>query len=284
MSDKIEAKVDLKNTAEEITKELGLETSSSKDDKAAEKKAEAKPADKVTIGGVEYDANEVTKLVEKGKLTESIEKEQNLDIKELLPDYTRKSQLLKNQDKLRAYLTEQFGESSPEVKIKEDATKVEITDEVKAEIEKARKIGFLTKEDVDAIVSKAVEAATKQSKAEIRLEDKLTELENKYTGTAESPLPNIKFDKNKVLEYIIENFQGAKKVPDPEDIFKLMNLTEIAKTGGEKVVTTTKPPITEKAGSTGARVPEGREVPKLGDEAALRKYLEEEFTKDQVEV
>ena len=283
MSD-TKTKDNLKDATEEITKELNLETSSSKDDKAAEKKAEAKPTDKVKIGDKEYALDEVTKLVEKGKLAETIEKDQNLDLKELYPDYTRKSQLLKNQDKLREYLTEQFGESTKEVDTKSDAAKVEITDEVKAEIEKARKIGFLTKEDVDAIVEKAVKAATIQSKAEIRLEDRLTELSDKYTGTEESPLPNIKFDKNKVLEYIIENFQGAKKVPDPEDIFKLMNLTEISKIAGSKVKSTTKPPTTEKAGSTGARVPEGREVPKFGDEAALRKYLEEEFTKEQVEV
>jgi hypothetical protein len=273
----------LKNTTEEITKELGVETSSSKDDKAAEN-AEAKTVNKVKIGETEYDPDEVTELIEKGKLAKTIEKEQNLDLKELYPDYTRKSQILKNQDKLRAYLTEQFGEPSPEVKVEDEPKQVEISDEVKAEIAKARKVGFLTKEDVDAIVDKAVKAATTQSKAEIRLEDRLTELEDKYNGADDSPLPNIKFDKNKVLEYIIENFQGAKKVPDPEDIFKLMNLTEIAKTTGKKVATTTKPPITEKAGSTGARVPEGREVPKLGDEVALRKYLEEEFTKEQVEI
>ena len=282
MSD-TKTKDNLKDTTEEITKELNLETSSSKDDKAAEN-AEAKPSSKVKIGDKEYDLDEVTKLVEKGKLAETIEKDQNLDLKELYPDYTRKSQLLKNQDKLREYLTEQFGESSKEVDVKTEPQKVEISDEVKAEIDKARKIGFLTKEDVDAIVEKAVKAATIQSKAEIRLEDRLTELEDKYNGAEDSPLPNVKFDKNKVLEYIIENFQGAKKVPDPEDIFKLMNLSEIAKIAGSKVKTTTKPPTTEKAGSTGARVPEGREVPKLGDEAALRKYLEEEFTKEQVEV
>lgn len=277
------AKDNLKETTEEITKELGLETSSSKDDKAAEKEAEAKPTNKVKIGEVEYEPEELAKLVEKGKFADTIEKEQNLDLKELYPDYTRKSQLLKNQDKLRAYLTEQFGET---FKSDEDADtkKVEITDEVKAEIEKARKVGFITKDDVDAIVQKAVLAATRQSKAEIRLEDRLSELEDKYNGAEDSPLPNVKFDKAKVLDYIIENFTGAKKVPDPEDIFKLMNFTEIAKTAEKKVVSTTKPPVTEKAGSTGARVPEGREVPKLGDEAALRKYLEEEFTKEQVEV
>ena len=282
MSDKTKTKDDLKDTAAEITKELGLNASSANDDKAADK-AEAKSTDKIKIGDQEYDTEELNKLVEKGKFAETIEKDQNLDLKELYPDYTRKSQLLKNQDKLREYLTEQFGEPS-KIEDKADISKVEITDEVKAEIEKARKVGFITKDDVDAIVQKAVEAATKQSKAEIRLEDTLTELENKYNGTEESPLPNIKFDKNKVLEYIIDNFQGAKKIPNPEDIFKLMNITEIAKSAGRKVETTAKPPITEKAGTTGARVPEGREVPKLGDEAALRKYLEEEFTKDQVEV
>lgn len=283
MSD-IKTKDNLKETTEEITKELGLETSSSKVDKTAKENAEAKPADKVKIGETEYDPEELAKLVEKGKFADTIEKEQNLDLKELYPDYTRKSQLLKNQDKLRTYLTEQFGEPTKEVDVKTDPQKVEISDEVKAEIDKARKVGFITKDDVDAIVQKAVEAATRQSKAEIRLEDRLTELEDKYNGAEDSPLPNIKFDKNKVLEYIIENFQGAKKVPDPEDIFKLMNFATMVKPAEKKVVSTTKPPVTEKAGSTGARVPEGREVPKLGDEAALRKYLEEEFTKEQVEV
>lgn len=283
MPDKKVVTDDLKKTTEEITKEL--ETSSSEVDKTAEKDAEAKTTDKVKVGDYEYSPDELAKLIEKGKLTETIEKEQNLDVKELYPDYIRKSQILKNKDKLREHFTEQFGElESKKVDDDKGSKEIEITDEVRAEIAKARKVGFLTKEDVDDIVSKAVAAATRQSKAEIRLEDRLSDLESKYDGSADSPLPNIKFDKAKVLDYIIENFQGARRVPDPEEIFKLLNLTEISKTAGKKIESTAKPPITEKAGSTGARVPEGREVPKLGDEDALRKYLEEEFTKEQVEV
>src|SRR3972149_9108791 len=105
MSDKTKTKDDLKDTAAEITKELGLNASSANDDKAADK-AEAKSTDKIKIGDQEYDTEELNKLVEKGKFAETIEKDQNLDLKELYPDYTRKSQLLKNQDKLREYLTE----------------------------------------------------------------------------------------------------------------------------------------------------------------------------------
>lgn len=272
------AKDKLENALEEE-----LETSSEDADKVAEPTGEAKPPTKVKVGDNEFDPDELAKLVAKGKLAADIEREQNIDIKELYPDYTRKSQLLKNPEKLKNYLSSQVDETFTQHGKGDPNDGGEIPDEVKTEIAKARKLGFLTQEDVDRIVEKAVNASTVRTKAEIKLENRLTELEEKYNGGEKAPI-KIKFDREAILNHLIENYRGAKQVPDPEDVFKLMHLDDFQKQTAKPTPVVANPPVTEKAGSTGNRVPKGREVPSFSDEGTLRKYLEEEFTKDQVEV
>lgn len=260
-----------------------LETSSESGDKQAEDSGEASVLTKVKVGEDEIESDELAKLVAKGKKALEIEKEQNIDISELYPDYTRKSQLLKDPEKLKEHLSSQLGVALEQQSQSKSNDGVEIPDEVKTEIAKARKLGFLTKEDVDTIVEQAVQKATARSVAEVELKTRLSELKDKYDGSENAPIP-VKFNENEVIEYILNNFKGANKVPDPEDVFKLIHLQDFQKNAGatKKVVQT--PPVTEKAGSTGARVPKGREVPKFSDEDAMKKYIEEEFLQEQTEV
>lgn len=261
-----------------------LETSSETDDESAKSAEEAKPSTKVKVGENEFEPDELAKLVAKGKLAGDIEREQNIDIKELYPDYTRKSQLLKNPEKLKDYLSSQLGEASKQQGKDEPSNDGgAIPDEVRSEIEKARKLGFLTKEDISEIVDRAVNVATVRTKAEIKLENRLVELEEKYNGGDEAPV-KIKFNRDEILNHLIENYRGAKQVPDPEDVFKLMHLDDFQKTAVKTTPVVATPPVTEKAGSTGSRAPKGREVPNFSNEDTMRKYLEEEFTKGQVEV
>lgn len=265
----------------DITEEL--ETSSESGDEQAVDSSGASVSTKVKVGDEEIESDELTKLVAKGRKAQEIEKEQNIDLSELYPDYTRKSQLLKDPEKLKEHLSSQFGEAIEQQVKASSNDGVEIPDEVRTEIAKARKLGFLTKEDVDEIVEKAVLKATARSVAEVGLRNKISELKDKYDGSENAPI-SVKFDENEVIEYIIKNFQGATKVPDPETVFKLIHLEDFQKTAvkDKKVVQT--PPVTEKAGSTGARVPKGREVPKFSDEDAMKKYIEEEFLQPQTEV
>jgi hypothetical protein len=263
-----------------------LETSSVDTDKAAETTSEAKHINKVRVGDQDFDPDELTDLVAKGKMAQEIETKQNVDLKELYPEYTRKSQLLKDPEKLRDYLSSQFGDTSKqhaEDDPKDDGKDTALSAEVQKEISQARKLGFIHKDDVDDIVRRAVSAASTTTKAELKLEGRLTELEKLYNGSDTSPV-KIKFDKSKVLDYMVENFSEAKRVPDPEDIFKLLNLEEFKKAASGTKEPAPTPPTTEKAGSTGTRTPKGREVPSFKDEETMRKYLEEEFTAPQVEV
>jgi hypothetical protein len=260
-----------------------LETSSEKADEVAEPTGEAKLPAKVKVGDQDFDPDELAKLVAKGKQAADIEREQNIDIKELYPDYTRKSQLLKNPEKLKDYMSSQLGEAPKQQNGGASNDGGEIPDEVMKEIAKARKLGFLTKEDIDQIVDKAVNVATVRTKAEIRLENRLAELEEKYDGGDQAPV-KIKFNRDEILNHLIENYRGAKQVPDPEDVFKLMHLEDFQKTAQKTVPVVANPPVTEKAGSTGSRAPKGREVPNFSNEDTLKKYLEEEFSKGQIEV
>lgn len=263
-----------------------LETSPEDTDKAATKTSEAEHINKVRVGDQDFDPNELADLVAKGKLAQEIETKQNVDLKELYPEYTRKSQLLKDPEKLKDYLSSQFGEASTQhagKTPKDDGEETALPAEVQKEIAQARKLGFIHKDDVEDIVKRAVSAASTTTKAELKLEGRLTELEKLYDGSDTAPV-KIKFDKNKVLDYMVENFSEARRVPDPEDIFKLLNLAEFKKTDAKTKEPTPTPPVTEKAGSTGTRTPKGRDVPSFKDEESMRKYLEEEFTKPQVEV
>lgn len=261
-----------------------LKTSPEGDDKTATGTSQSQTTDKVKVGDQEFDPDELAKLVEKGKITLDIEKKQNIDVKELYPDYTRKSQLLKDKQQLTDYMSSQFGETStkPDLSSSDDG-KEELSDEVKSEIAKARKLGFLVKEDEATIVERVVNAASSRIKAEMKLESKLDGLEKLYDGSDKAPV-KIKFDKNEIIDYMVENFKGAQKLPDPEDVFKLLHLDEFKKATPTAKVESPTPPVTEKAGSTGSREPKGREVPSFSDEEKMRKYIEEEFAQPQAAV
>jgi hypothetical protein len=112
------------------------------------------PSTKVKIGDVEYTPDELKVLVEKGKFTKEIEDKQKIDISQLYPEFTRRSQLLSNPEGLRNYIKAQFGY---------DVNKIEqpISEEEKAlkeQVKRARDVGFLTKDDVQDIVGNVMQS------------------------------------------------------------------------------------------------------------------------------
>lgn len=219
------------------TKEV--ETEASKGSGEGETQTEAK----LKIGEEELSPEEAATLISKARQIESIEKEQNVDIAKLYPDYTKKSQLLKDPVQLGAYIAKEFGQErvpTPETQVVNAAVK-----------EAKEKYGIVFKDDLE------------QFKASFREELEVDQLMSdandieKETGIKKSDL----------LDYM-----KVSKMTDPyEAADKITNYQKIS-SGAQP---TAKPTFTEKSGSSGTHVPQGTKIPNIDDTTAMRDSIAE---------
>jgi hypothetical protein len=213
---------------------------------------------KYRIGDEEYTADELLQLLEKGKLAKRVETEQRVDISQLYPEFTRRSQLLKNKDALREYYKESFRDelAKPDSNVSEEQRKVE------AEIEAARRLGFITKKDLE------------EFKSEITQETTAAVEERELSKSVDKATVKHGVDRRELLEFMF-----ALKLDDPDSAAaRLSGYKGIAK---PKIEVPKKPEVlnTEKRGSN-LRVPKKeRPIPNPvkdpeGYEARILEFLE----------
>lgn len=113
---------------------------------------EPAPSTKIKIGDVEYDPDELNALLEKGKFAKKVEEEQKIDISQLYPEFTKRSQVIKNPEALKRFAKETYGFDVEEKPLSDDDKALQ------AQIEAARNLGFLTKEDKEALIGDVIRA------------------------------------------------------------------------------------------------------------------------------
>jgi voltage-gated potassium channel Kch len=215
---------------------------------------------KYKIGEDEYTADELLLLMEKGKLAKKVEEEQKLDIGQLLPEFTRRSQLLKNKDGLKEYYKSTFREEV-------DGQPSGVSEEqkrIKAEIEAARKLGFTTKDDLEEF-----RAAIKQEIKEEVEQENLSKVIDKATV-------QHGVGRQELIEFML-----ALRMEDPLEAAEKLGKYKKFAVERPKIVVPTKPEVlsTEKKGS-GLRVPQKeRPIPHPekdpeGFEARILEFLE----------
>jgi len=194
-------------------------------------------------------------LGQKVKVPTSQGKEREMSVKDVIgrygnleAEFTKGQQILKDPDRLRAYLESEHGIKLPAEK-SEVPAKSETGDEDQQTLEEGKRLGFLTREELGQ--------EKKLWKEELKLEMTLESLEEDIDGSDGRPA----FDKYEVAKYMHE--EGFR---DPMKAYKDKFEPELAewdkkKNGGEK------PTFTEKPTST-IKLPAGKSMGKLTEKEA----------------
>lgn len=202
---------------------------------------EQQQSTKVKVGDTEYDIDELHTLVEKGKFAKQVESEQNIDLSRVYPEFTKRSQLLKNPEALKQYVKENYGvsltEAEPQMSDEERA--------LKEQIEIARQAGFLVKEDTQGIVKQVMDA-----------------IEIRELGRA----VDSAVDKHKVDRLELIDFMSYLNTRDADDAAqKLTYYKQVAsgKPPAQPKEIPTKPEVlkTETKGTGGRATPKPKAVP-----------------------
>lgn len=207
---------------------------------------------KVKLGEEELSTEELSRLVKKAREVESIEKDQNINIDQLYPDYTRKSQLLSDPVRLGQFIAEKYGAAkvpSPDDELRRKA------------LDEARNVyGIVTKEDLDAF---------KQSfKEELETDSLVTDLKE---IEAETGVPG-----RDVLD-----FMQINKVDDPYEA--ATKISEFRKMNGTQPSVKQKPTFTEKSSSSGTHVPPAKKLPSIDDTEGIRNTITDMMSSPGVE-
>lgn len=101
-----------------------------------------------TIGDATYTQDELQELVEKGKFAQEVEKTQNTKLDKVFPEYTRKSQELKEAKQEAEELRKQI-EQQQQQRQTGDIT----PEQAEAAREAARNLGLLTKDDFSKLMA-----------------------------------------------------------------------------------------------------------------------------------
>lgn len=218
---------------EEVVADTDTDSGEAELDTDTEEKGEAPTEGKYRIGEDEYTADELVQLLEKGKLAKKVETEQRVDISQLYPEFTRRSQLLKNKDALREYYKESFKES---LGVAQDVP--EEQKRIETEIEAARKLGFITKKDLEEFKSTIAQETTAAVE------------ERELSKSIDKATSKHGVDRRELIEFML-----AARLDDPDvAAAKIVSYKGIAR---PKIEVPKKPEVlnTEKKGS-GLRVPQ----------------------------
>lgn len=202
-----DATVELKGgESEEVVADTDTDEGEAVEEADSEDKGETPSEEVYKIGEDEYSADELVALLEKGALAKRVEDEQKLDIGQLLPEFTRRSQLLKDKEALRNYYRDSFKEElGKQADVSEEQKRID------ADIEAARKLGFITKADLEEFRT-AVKQETKEEVEEARLSKEIDRAASAY-GVDRREL--IEFMYGLRLEdpdYAAEKLGGYKKI------------------------------------------------------------------------
>ena len=184
------------------------------------------------FGEEEYTQEQLEELVNFGKLAKEAEERYDTKIDRVYPEFTKKSQLIKEyEQKIQDY----------ESKFKEFETKntqpaYNDDEQVRLAKEAAKKIGLLTKEDIEEL-GLITKDRFNQEYNQVRQAEKLLDGMNKYSKELDGTDGRPKFDIDEILEYMnetgIQDYKVAYKVKYDDQLseWKTRELQKSRKSG-----------------------------------------------------
>jgi len=165
------------------------------------------PVDKIKVGEVEYEQQELDELVSLGKLGREMQTKYNTDFQKVWPEYTRTTQELKT---ARQAQEELENLKRQQVQARETGEGLDPTAVAKAK-EAARKLGLILDEDIDSKVETKFRGWYQRERAAERLLDDCKTYEGKIDGKDGRPA----FRSEEILQYMADT--GIK---DPQLAYK----------------------------------------------------------------
>lgn len=184
------------------------------------------------FGEEEYTQEQLEELVNFGKLAKEAEERYDTKIDRVYPEFTKKSQLIKEyEQKIQDY----------ESKFKEFETKntqpaYNDDEQVRLAKEAAKKIGLLTKEDIEEL-GLITKDRFNQEYNQVRQAEKLLDGMNKYSKELDGSDGRPKFDIDEILEYMnetgIQDYKIAYKIKYDDQLseWKTRELQKSRKSG-----------------------------------------------------
>lgn len=201
---------------------------------------------KIKVGEEEFSSEELSELVRIGKLGREVETKQNIKLENVYPEFTRKSQKLKEYEAKINQFESQNTATSPQGSSSIPASEEQAIQEAK---EAARKLGILTKEDLADLgfVSKQdFRSFYDQERAAEKLLENASKFEKEIDGTDGRP----PFKTRDVLEFMDNN-----GVTNLETAYKLMHEKELDAWKESELSKSKRPGLTTQEKTTPAKAP-----------------------------
>lgn len=208
-----------------------------------ETQEESQEQESIKLGDAEYTQEELNELVGLGQTARELEEKWNTKIDSVYPEFTKKSQRLKE---LESELEEKKELEEKLAQYQNQSKQTGELDEraIQEARQAAKKIGLLTKDDLaelGIVTRDDYKKLYKEMRSGEQLLEEMGQLEREYTGEDGRP----KFDTEAVLEYMQET-----GINDPQVAYKVKYEDELTKWREQKYEEAKKPGVDTLGGST----------------------------------
>lgn len=237
-----------------------------KDNEQEGEEQEELEMEKVKIGDEEYTQDELANLVGLGKIAKEAEEKFSTKIDKVYPEFTKKSQLVKDYEAKIKDLETQASQAQQKVRL-------DPTDEVavKEAKEAARNLGILLKDDL-AEMGIVTKSDFRNYYNEVREAEKLLDnmrtLETKYDGKDGRP----RFDTESLLEYMTET-----GIQNPEVAYKIKHEEDLSTWKEQQIAKARKPGYDTIESGSGAKQPGTVKVTRDNIDKLVGEALEGKF-------
>ena len=213
------------------------------DDGKKEEVGVSEEIEKIKLGDQEFTQEELSGLVEKGRLAKEIEEKQNTDISKVYPEYTKKSQQLKELEVEVTELRKLKQDQSEAIERKQANNENLTIDEVRS---LAAKSGYITKENFQDYINNYMSGQ--------KVLESVRNLEKEGNPYKTDELPKV--ESRDLLEWMDNN-----NIADPTKAYKLRYEKEIDE-WKEKSLQVNKPKgiYVEDSSSPGNKLPKKVEI------------------------
>ena len=169
------------------------------------------------FGEEEYTQEQLEELVNFGKLAKEAEEKYDTKIDRVYPEFTKKSQKLKEYEQR----IQEYENKFKEFETKPQQPAYQDDEQVRLAKEAAKKIGLLTKEDIEEL-GLITKDRFNQEYNQVRQAEKLLDGMNKYSKEFDGSDGRPKFDIDEILEYMnetgIQDYKIAYKIKYDDEL------------------------------------------------------------------
>lgn len=255
MNDDVQSKLGQELFPEEAVETIA-DTAKGQEVEAVEEKPQEATVIRVKVGEKEYTQDELSHLVKLGEIGREAEEKYNTKIDKVWPEFTQKSQKLKELEEKQNAINEQ-----PKIQLPENEEQA-----IREAKEAAKKLGIVTVEQFEELLGKSYKKFYEQERTAERILDDARKMEKDIDGSDGRPA----FKGETVLQFMVEN-----GVQDMNTAYKIMNEKALDEWKEQQLGKAKKPSITtqEKSQAGSVKIPVEPRVTSANFDALLEEAL-----------